>query len=217
MSDDYYDKVNQMLPSVAQDSRLIVWVLQDRWAKAEAAASDKGKRLVVVRCGVPACRSALAFVHETPAGPLFDSVIKSTKLDQLDRHPGPWDTDRRLRGVPEEVLGDDAALVAYQRRVDTNTPHTPYDALDPPGDDGQVLDLLSPPPSPDGSVRVPLWVRCKDHPVRARRGMTNSELGRLQREHPVGATAVDRQTLIWLAAEAVRTRRVQECRVPAEP
>lgn len=186
-------------------------MLQDRWAKAERASATKADVLVVVRC--PDCRSTLARVYSTEAGALFEARIEASKLDQLEQKPPPWLKDRRQRELPEEALSDDGQLLTEYTRP--NTPRMPYDKLGPAGDHCIVMDLLEPPPAPDGGVSVPLWVRCHDHPRTPGRAEGRpSVIRHLKRYHPAGGTAVSRQALITAARLALQSRQCQDHEVP---
>jgi hypothetical protein len=208
--DDGRDFILSMGPQIARDTRMIAWVMQDRWAKAKQAAQTKGEVLVSIRC--PDCRSTLARVYATAAGALYEAHIEASKLDQLEQEPSPWIRDKDLRELSEEALGDDGQLISESTRP--NTPRMPWDKLSPTGDGCIVIDLLEPPPAPDGGVPIHLWVRCRDHPRTPSPGDGMSVISYLQTRHPAGGTVVSRQELIASATLASQSRQQQQYEVP---
>lgn len=207
--DDYLAGVlSTMGPEVARRTRRIASMLQDRWAMADCAAEAKAKVLVAVRC--PDCRTTVARVYATDAGPLFESRIEPSKLDQLDAAIPPWITDQHLRELPKEAFAEDpqVMLTEYTRR---NPPKMPYDTLSPPGEACVVMDLLEPPPSPP----LGLWVRCKNHPRKPLRAEKRvAVIDHLTRYYPAGGTAVSRRALIHHAKLAEQSRHRQDYEVP---
>jgi hypothetical protein len=190
---------------------MIAWVMQDRWAKAKQAAQTKGEVLVSIRC--PDCRSTLARVYATAAGALYEAHIEASKLDQLEQEPSPWIRDKDLRELSEEALGDDGQLISESTRP--NTPRMPWDKLSPTGDGCIVIDLLEPPPAPDGGVPIHLWVRCRDHPRTPGRSEKRiSVIAYVKTHHPGGGTAVPRRELVNAAELAVQSRQHQDYFVP---